>query len=96
MCVIVAQVGVQRRSDSLCALGVCKSNQVLMPDEDLTPLVDYEVQGIVGMTFLEGSRIYLDASALAKRYVPELGSAVMRLAEADLAETRTTLRENRQ
>jgi hypothetical protein len=33
---------------------------VLLPSDDLSALLGYPVHGIIGMTFLRGSRVYLD------------------------------------
>jgi hypothetical protein len=45
---------------SLCVLGVCAPRQVLMPGDDLTPVVGYKQLGIIGIPFLRGHRVILD------------------------------------
>jgi hypothetical protein len=44
----------------ICVFGVCKDNQKLMPGEDLSQLVGYKVNGIIGLPFMRGSRILMD------------------------------------
>jgi hypothetical protein len=57
--------GVRRRQSfvevkRLCFLGRCKTAQTVMPDDDLSALNGFPVDGILGMTFFRGSRIVLD------------------------------------
>jgi hypothetical protein len=57
--------GVRRKQffvevDEICAFGRCKPKQTVMPDQDLSELNGFPVDGILGMSFLKGSRITLD------------------------------------
>ena len=57
--------GVRRKQffvevDRICLFGHCKPKQVVMPDDDLSQLNGFPVDGILGMTFLKGFRITLD------------------------------------
>ena len=44
----------------LCALGVCERDQILMPGDDLSPLLGYPSQGILGVPFFRDRRLVLD------------------------------------
>ena len=46
--------------DELCTLGACAPRHVLMPGEDLSPLVGYMQRGIVGVPFFRARRVILD------------------------------------
>jgi hypothetical protein len=46
--------------DRVCLFDYCRSRQVVMPDDDLSALNGFPVQGIIGMTFLKGYRLLID------------------------------------
>jgi hypothetical protein len=57
--------GVRRKQyyvdvSEICLFDQCRARQVVMPDQDLSALNGFPVDGILGMTFLKGCRIVLD------------------------------------
>src|SRR5262249_18011041 len=44
----------------LCVLGVCEPRHLLMPGEDLSPLLGHRQTGIIGVPFMKRHRIVLD------------------------------------
>lgn len=44
----------------LCALQVCERDHILMPGDDLSPLLGYPSQGILGVPFFRDRRLVLD------------------------------------